>query len=1598
MIRLRALGLTCLALLVTTGCKKSPQTGRPESAEAAKPGSAAATPRNAPGALPHLRSEPSRPAQAVPAALRIAALASSQKAPGYAFAEKAGQLSARFGAADFESTATLRGQAISIAGPKGLSLQVRTARFGRKGALAEVKAPAQAKANGQELVLVRTGFEERELAGPLGLEQSFHVASRPVGAGPLELEVAFEGLVPAALDAATDRVALVDAQGKRRAVYRDLLAVDAKGGELPSHMERKSGSVVLVVDDAAASYPVTIDPLVAVQQQELLASDGAGGDYFGTSVSLSGNTALVGAEYKNSLQGAAYVFTFDGSSWTQQAELAPGDTASNGFFGASVSLSGTTALVGAFGKDSFQGAAYVFTFDGSSWSQQAKLIASDGASGDSFGTSVSLSGNTALVGAYNKTSSQGAAYVFAFDGSSWAQQAELTASDAVSGDDFGYSVSLSGNTALVGAYKKTSAQGAAYVFAFDGSSWAQQAELAASDAASGDNFGYSVSLSGNAALVGAYTKNGNQGAAYVFAFDGSAWSQQQELTATDLNFHDFGASVSLSGNTALVGAYADNSYQGAAYVFAFDGSSWSQRAKFAPSDVAYGDFFGISVSLDGNAALVGASGKNSAQGAAYAFTLVQTGAACTADADCASGFCTDGVCCDTACGGGATDDCQACSVAAGAAVDGICAAVSATHVCRASAGICDAAETCDGSSTACPADTFASSSTVCRASNGVCDVAETCTGANAACPADSFRPSSTVCRLSAGVCDTAETCTGAAAACPADSFQPSSTVCRASAGVCDAAEMCTGAAAACPGDAKLTAGTQCRASAGICDVAESCDGAANDCPADTFASASTVCRASNGVCDTAETCTGANAACPADSFQPSSTVCRASAGVCDTAETCTGAAAACPNDAKLTAGTQCRASAGICDVAESCDGSSTACPADAFKPATTECRASAGVCDPAEACTGSAAACPSDAKLAAGTQCRASVGLCDVTESCDGAANDCPSDGSAASGTACTDDSNPCTADTCDGSGTCGHPAVADGTDCGAGQVCFGGSCGTGCVIDGSFVATGKPNPANACQSCQPGTSTGAWTNLADSTACDDGNTCTTADTCQSGACTGGPARVCDDANVCTDDSCDPASGCAFIFNTTACDDANPCTEGDVCRIGTCIGTAVTFDAGDACHTAACNIQDGGALITALDGTSCDDGRSCTGADTCRNGVCIPDTSTCACGSDLDCPVIACQSASCDLASGICSYTNVSNGSTCDDGTACTQADACQDGACVGSDPITCAALDACHVAGTCIPEDGGCTDPIAADDAGCDDARTCSTGDHCSAGTCVAGDVSGCTCTVDSDCPAVGQCQQSVSCDVSSGTCVYVNLPDDAGCDDGSLCTAGEHCVSGACGAPTSTVACAALDSCHVAGTCDPATGVCSNPIATAGTACDDGRACSSNDSCQAGICAGDSAGCACSSDADCAPLDQCHVAGTCDLSTGTCSNPPKANGAVCDDQDACTSNETCESGICTAAVTLGCAQATECQDAQTCDSVSGSCVSHPLADGTGCDGGTCAAGVCVGSGGSSGTPPDKFKLNGDGCGCGAGGSDPLALSLLLGFGLFFVRRRRSA
>lgn len=379
------------------------------------------------------------------------------------------------------------------------------------------------------------------------------------------------------------------------------------------------------------------------QQTKLTAIDGAAGDKFGFSVALSGDTALVGAPYgdvsSNSDQGAAYVFVRSGTTWSQQAKLTATDGAAIDQFGFSVALSGDTALIGANladGANQNQGAAYVIVRSGTAWSQQTKLTVTNGGFGDQFGASVALSGETALVGAPNgdvaTNGNEGTAYVFIREGGTiWSLQQTLTADSPASNDKFGASVALDTDTALVGAPSddvgSNPDQGSVYVFVRSGATWIRQSTLTASDPAASAQFGNSVSLSGDTALVGEAHNTAPGGSAYVFVRSTGGWSESKKLIADDGKAGDlFGSAVAISDTTALIGAPQAKvgiyQAQGSAYFFVL-GTDWSEQAEVIVGDGASDDQLGISVALSGDIAVVGAPyddvGANVDQGSAYVF-------------------------------------------------------------------------------------------------------------------------------------------------------------------------------------------------------------------------------------------------------------------------------------------------------------------------------------------------------------------------------------------------------------------------------------------------------------------------------------------------------------------------------------------------------------------------------------------------------------------------------------------------------------------------------------------------------------------------------------------------------------------------------------------------------------------------------------------------------------------------------------------------------------------------------------------------------------------------------------------------------------------
>jgi hypothetical protein len=372
-----------------------------------------------------------------------------------------------------------------------------------------------------------------------------------------------------------------------------------------------------------------VEPWIAIEEAKLLPGDPEHTQYFAQAVAVSGDTAVVGAAGSEP-GGAAYVYVRSGSGWSQQQKLVPSEGALS--FGSDVAISGERIAVGDRGQ-----AVYVFERLGSHWSEKGKIPPPEPLLNDAFGDCVAVSGDTILVGDERYSGGggltlMGAAFVFVKAGDAWIQEAKLVLPDPEASDLFGHSVALSGDTALVGALwddlanGSNDSEGTATVFVRNAGIWSEQQILKPPGAQDNDEFGYSVAIEGDIALVGQPQHDGpgmDTGAAHVFVRSGASWTKQQVLQPSDPKAYDhFAESVALSGTTALVSAHLDDhvngssNNEGSGYVFVTDGASWSEVAKLTASDAEPHDSFGYDVSLSGDTAVIGAD-DNGVAGAAY---------------------------------------------------------------------------------------------------------------------------------------------------------------------------------------------------------------------------------------------------------------------------------------------------------------------------------------------------------------------------------------------------------------------------------------------------------------------------------------------------------------------------------------------------------------------------------------------------------------------------------------------------------------------------------------------------------------------------------------------------------------------------------------------------------------------------------------------------------------------------------------------------------------------------------------------------------------------------------------------------------------------
>lgn len=353
-------------------------------------------------------------------------------------------------------------------------------------------------------------------------------------------------------------------------------------------------------------------------------------DNFGSSVAISDTTLVVGAERHDDSSGSAYVFELKAGVWSQQAELVASDGMAGDNFGFAVDISGSNIVVTALSDDTVgAGSAFVFVREGTGWTEQAKLKGNSSNPGNRFGQTVAIDGNKVVVGADRDSEAgdlSGSAFVFVRSDVGWTQQGKLIASDAATGDYFGFSVDISDDRIVVGASQTDSAtaadSGAAYIFSYVETVWTEQSKLSAPDGDALHYFGSQVSISGNSFTATSVGDRSGGGSLHVFLRNGETWTHQAKLTQSGSAENEFGRSLEIDGDTLVAGTSGDVS--GSVYVFLRSGSDWSQQAILKASDAMTVNEFAFSAGVSGNLVAVGAHRDDeSGGGSVYVYDLNQ---------------------------------------------------------------------------------------------------------------------------------------------------------------------------------------------------------------------------------------------------------------------------------------------------------------------------------------------------------------------------------------------------------------------------------------------------------------------------------------------------------------------------------------------------------------------------------------------------------------------------------------------------------------------------------------------------------------------------------------------------------------------------------------------------------------------------------------------------------------------------------------------------------------------------------------------------------------------------------------------------------------
>ena len=902
------------------------------------------------------------------------------------------------------------------------------------------------------------------------------------------------------------------------------------------------------------------------------------------------------------------------------------------------------------------------------------------------------------------------------------------------------------------------------------------------------------------------------------------------------------------------------------------------------------------------------------------------------DGECSAQPQADGAACDDGDACTDADTCQAGTCQPGeptcAEPDNPCLVA----VCKPDTGACDAKPA--------PAGTLCDDGDACTEEDAC--AAGTCAGQPKTCPSDGNPCTAAVC-TEGGLCSQSPLPSGASC----DDGDP----CTAS-DVCDGDSSCVGSSA-CPDDGVACTLETCNPETGGCSTTELPDGAA--CDDGDSCTASEVCTAM--VCGD-----GKPVVCPDDGDPCTLEICVADAG-CTSVPAPDGSA--CDDSNPCTVGETCEE--GVCG-----GGGLMECPDDG-NACTTE------ICDPGGGCTvtpkPAGTACDDGNACTTATTCQGGecvgqpvvcapqspchTAVCDTTEGCLGAAlpngSECEDSDACTLATTCNagvcgggtqvdcpQPGDPCISAACNGAtGECETKAVPEGAPCNDQDPCtVAESCQAGSCSGGTPKDCGPgPGPCTALV-CEAETGACVESPIADGEPCDTKNPCAGKGICNGGECSSKPTLSCPEpTEPCRVAVCNPLDGSCkeeTAQNGAPCQDSDPCTAETVCLAGVCQGGTPTVcpDDGDSCTLEECTPGVGCGAKPALDGTPCDDSDPCTEETLCVEGAC-QGGSTASCPADGD----SCTDDACQPTLG-CTYPMLAPGSTCDDASACTTDDVCDDeGECKGTNAVSCPPSTAPCTVAVCSPETGECVAAPAADGKLCNDGNVCTTGDLCQNGTCTGAAV---TCPQnDEECTVAG-------CDPATGKCVTGPVQKGVNCDDGLGCTDNDQCDgSGAC--VGKSAACPAPEDPCFGAACDESTGECAPYPLPNGSPCEDGNLCTSGDLCLAG-------GCVTGSLPTCLPSSSCETA-SCDPETGECSTAPLPNGSECEDDNPCTVGESCYQGACTGGDEMACPDDDNPCTFAACQKTTGQCTQLSVPDGATCSdldgctqGDVCTKGVCGG------------------------------------------------